>query len=104
MKKNLSVQDADELAAKEADPMYSINAGGISEDIKRAMGKLNTEDAAKASRQFISNLPTCWPDLHDFLVVLLKCDCRLEKTQTWHELPLCKLFLAVCWRWYIRCL
>ncbi len=48
VKKNLSLQDADELAAQEADPMFSIKAEGLSEDMKRVMSKLNTADAAKA--------------------------------------------------------
>jgi hypothetical protein len=58
VKKNLSLQDPDELAAQEADPMFSLNAQGLSEDMKRVISKLNTEDAAKASF-FIPSLRRC---------------------------------------------
>lgn len=47
VKKNLSLEDADALAAQEADPMFSIKAEGLSEDMKRVMSKLNTADATK---------------------------------------------------------
>lgn len=50
VKKNLSLQDADELAAQEADPMFTIKSEGLSEDMKRIMAKLNTDDAAKVSK------------------------------------------------------
>lgn len=54
VKKNLSLQDADELAAQEADPMFSIKAEGLSEDMKRVMSKLNTADATKARPYYYS--------------------------------------------------
>lgn len=47
VKKNLSLEDADALAAQEADPMFSIKTEGLSEDMKRVMSKLNTADAVK---------------------------------------------------------
>ncbi|BDA49532.1 Peptidyl-prolyl cis-trans isomerase-like 2 [Coccomyxa sp. Obi] len=51
VKKNLSLEDADALAAQEADPMFSIKTEGLSEDMKRVMSKLNTADATKAFEQ-----------------------------------------------------
>ncbi|KAK9818308.1 hypothetical protein WJX72_010373 [[Myrmecia] bisecta] len=46
VKKDLRVVDDEELARQQADPMYSLKS--LSEDQKRVLSKLNTQDAAQA--------------------------------------------------------
>ena len=62
VKNDLRLTDAEELAAQQADPMYALNAQGLSEDMKRVMAKLNSADASKARPQ--SSVPqyTCSVD------------------------------------------
>jgi len=48
VKKGLALVGEEELAQQAADPMFGIKADGLSEDVKRAMGKLNSADAAQA--------------------------------------------------------
>ena len=48
VKKGLALVGEEELAQQAADPMFGIKVDGLSEDVKRAMGKLNSADAAQA--------------------------------------------------------
>ena len=45
LKKELRIVDDEELAAQQQDPMHSLK--NLSDDAKRALGKLNTEEAAR---------------------------------------------------------
>ena len=48
MKRGLALVGAEELAEQAADPMFGIKVDGLSDDVKRAMAKLNSADAAQA--------------------------------------------------------
>lgn len=48
VKRGLALVGEEELAEQAADPMFGIKVDGLSDDVKRAMAKLNSADAAQA--------------------------------------------------------
>ncbi len=47
VKRGLALVGEEELAEQAADPMFGIKVDGLSDDVKRAMAKLNSADAAQ---------------------------------------------------------
>ncbi len=61
IKSNLKVIDDEELARQQQDPMQSLK--NLSDDAKRALGKLNTEEAARVGEPLCSRPPPPPPPL-----------------------------------------
>ena len=71
IQKDLRVIDDEELARQQQDPMHSLK--NLSDDAKRALGKLNTEEAARVGKRFPLSSPHLFPGYS--LVTFSACAC-----------------------------